>query len=117
MSHVALTSKTNAVLCNTIRHVDSPLYSEPPSAYSITRHTCNRNTGHQKTRKQRQAGLHEQGWCQGGTTVTRRDVHVYLPDCDRSRTASQCWGDLLARAAGAEDKRKKYVLVYSACLL
>lgn len=63
-----------------------------------------------ETRKQRHAGLHEQGWCQHGTTVTHRDLHVYLPDCDRSRTASQCWGDLLARAAGAEDKRKKYFL-------
>lgn len=53
-----------------------------------------------------------------GAPVTLGDVHVYLPDCDRSRTASQCWGDLLARAAGAEGKREKMAfLVYSAFIL
>lgn len=82
------------------------------ASFCIFHHEAHLQQEHRssETRKQRHAGLHEQGCCQDGTTVTLRDVHVYLPDCDRSRTASQCWGDLLARAAGAEDKRKKYFL-------
>lgn len=49
--------------------------------------------------------------------MTCNDIPVNLPDCGRSHTTSQCWGDSHVKAAGAGDREETLPTIPCTCML
>lgn len=101
-------------------HRDSPLYNDPPSAYSITRQTWEGRENHQMLdRADDRDTLYwdmplQERWIinVAAWRVIGQSQLNLLGYCT-SRTTLQCWGDSLVKAAGAGDKEE----TSSACTL